>query len=141
MKNFSLLLVIIFSLMFVSCSKDKSKIKIEAGQAVAFDTGDNFEINITAQAKSIKLNEKDGKYSASIFYSVDIINPDGKTQKALTSQKIDTVFAEKTSDIKIDVQLNLNKDSKLGKYKAVINVKDNLNQTEANSTTEFTVEK
>ena len=141
MKYLLVILGIIFSLLSISCSKDKAKIKIEAGQAAAFDTGDNFEVNVTAQAKSIKLAEKDGKFNASIFYSIDVINPDGKVQKAVSSQKIDTVFNEKTNDLKIDVQFNMNKDSKLGKYKAVINVKDNLNNTEANSTTEFSLEK
>lgn len=140
MKKFFVLLVIVFSVMFVSCSKDKSTLKVESGLANAFNTGDNFEVNITGQAKSIKLNEKDGKYSASIFYSIDIIYPDGKTQKSISSQKIDTVFAEKTNDIKIDVQFTLGKDSKLGKYKAVINVRDNLNEAEASSISEFILE-
>ena len=71
---------ILLLVLFVSCG-EKEEVKFEAfsPEAFAYDLGDLWEVNATVNVKGFTEMEIENEYSASLNFSVDLINPEGDT--------------------------------------------------------------
>ncbi len=76
------LYILLLILLTISCSK-KEEVKFEAfsPEAFAYDIGDSWEINATVNARGFVKKEVGEDLSASLGFSVDIIDPDGNRDK------------------------------------------------------------
>ena len=78
MKNiFSPILLLI---LIVSCG-EKEEVRFEAfsPEAFAYDLGYLWEVNATVNVRGFKELETENELSASLYFSIDLINPQGDT--------------------------------------------------------------
>jgi hypothetical protein len=130
-------LALLFSLVFVSCSK-KEEVKFEAfsPEAFAYDIGDSWEINATVNVKGFVKKEAGDELSTSFGFSVDIINPDGvKTQDVFIDTK--EVTSKELVDVQLEAQFELNYNSPEGQYKIIFNITDKYSGETVSAETEF----
>jgi hypothetical protein len=118
------LYILLLILLTISCSK-KEEVKFEAfsPEAFAYDIGDSWEINATVNARGFVKKEVGEDLSASLGFSVDIIDPDGIETKDIF---IDTkeVTSKELIDVQLEAQFELGYNSPEGLYKITFNVTD-----------------
>lgn len=132
---------IILFFLITSCSK-KEEVKFEAfsPEAFAYDIGDSWEINATVNARGFVKKEVGDELSASLGFSVDLIEPDG-------TEKLDVFFDSKevTSkeliDMQLEAQFELDYDSPDGLYKIVFNITDKYSGETVTAEAEFELKK
>jgi len=135
MKYLSILFFLF--LCVIGCGKkEETKLQAINPEAAAFDMGDGaWEVNASVIVKGFQQNEADGFFNSELSYSVDLQRPDG----SLVSNKFSDVMTnkekEKLTDQQLNIQFELDSTFTAGKYKLVINIKDN------NSTQTVTAEK
>ena len=115
-------------LITISCSK-KDEVKFETfnPEAFAYDIGDVWEVNATVNVRGFEKTDKDNQLYASLDYSVDVVNPDGKVMKDVFRNSIE--FNEKElTDVQLEAQFELEKTYQKGIYEIVFNIKDNLSE-------------
>lgn len=127
-------------LILSGCSKEKpSKLEVFSSEAFAYQIGDSSEVDATTRVKGFKEEMKNGMYSATIGYDIDLVKPNGDTVKSIVSKVEDKSKKEKFSEIPIDIQFDLDSTYVKGKYKIVIRVKDALSNQSAVSSAGFTI--
>lgn len=132
---------IILFFLITSCGK-KEEVKFEAfsPEAFAYDIGDSWEINATVNARGFVKKEVGDELSASLGFSVDLIEPDG-------TEKLDVFFDSKevTSkeliDMQLEAQFELDYDSPDGLYKIVFNITDKYSGETVKAEVEFELKK
>jgi hypothetical protein len=122
MKNiFSPILLLV---LIVSCG-EKEEVRFEAfsPEAFAYDLGDLWEVNATVNVRGFKEMEIEDELSASLNFSIDLINPQGDTLQNILSDSKDV--KEKEIDyIQLEAQFELDSTYSEGKYTVIFNIKD-----------------
>lgn len=128
-------LLIIASLVLVSCSKKEVPFEAFSPEAFAYDLGESWEVNGSVRVKGFTQieNETTGLYSASLSLSVDLIKPDGSKDSSKFSYKHEESNREEILDAGLDAQFELDSTYREGKYILVFNVRD-LNSEKGGST-------
>lgn len=123
MKNiFSLILLLV---LIVSCGK-KEEVKFEtfSPEAFAYDLGDSWEVNATVNVRGFKKIEIEDELSASLDFSVDLVNPAGEIiENIFTDSK--EAREKEINYLQIEAQFELDTTNVEGKYKIIFNIKDN----------------
>ena len=124
MKKYFILLSLL--LIFGCGKKEETKLQAINPEAAAFDMGDGaWEVNASVIVKGFQQNETDGLFNSELSYSVDLQRPDGSL---VTNKFSDVMIAkekDKLSDQQLNIQFELDSTFVKGKYKLVINIKDN----------------
>lgn len=119
-----ILFVCIVLLITFSCSKkEEEKFEAFSPEAFAYDIGDEWEINATVYVKGFAKKEVDDELSASLGFSVDIVNPAGaETQDKFSDTK--EITRKELVDVQLEAQFELDYDSPDGLYKIIFHIKD-----------------
>ena len=120
--------ILIFSFLLITGCGKKEETKLQAvnPEAAAFDMGDGAsEVNASVIVKGFQQDEVDGFFNSELSYSVDLQRPDGSSVKNKFSDVMTNKEKEKLSDQQLNIQFELDSTFITGKYKLVINVKDN----------------
>ncbi len=133
-------IMLLTSLLFSACSKkNEPKLQVFSQEAFAYQMGDSSEVDATARVSGFRQNEKNGMYSATLGYSIDLVTPKGDTVKSMISKIMDKTNKEKISEIPIEIQFDLDSTFAKGNYKLIFNVKDVLSDRTAATSAGFTV--
>ena len=139
-KNFTFLILAL--LFFAGCSKKEDvKLTTSGKNAFADDLGGSWEVQALTELHGFDQNKTDGKYIASIFYSVDVITNDGKVLRSLFTKQVDKKESEKITGINLEAQFNIDGSYPAGKYKLVFNIKDMSSNKTLKDTTSLSLEK
>jgi len=132
--------ILIFSfLLITSCGKkEEAKLQAVNPEAAAFDMGDGAsEVNASVIVKGFQQIETDGAFHSELSYSVDLQRPDGSLVKNKFSDVMTNKEKEKLPDQQLNIQFELDSTFVKGKYKVVINVKDNYSSQTVTAEKEF----
>jgi len=132
--------ILIFSFLLITgCSKkEETKLQAVNPEAAAFDMGDgSWEVNASVIVKGFQQNETDGLFNSEISYNVDLQKPDGSLAANKFSDIMIAKEKEKLTDQQLNIQFELDSTFAKGKYKLVINVKDNNSAQTATAEKEF----
>ncbi len=128
------------ALLFSACSKkEPSKLQAFSSEAFAYQMGDSSEVDATTRVKGFAQEEKNGMYSATLGYDIDLVTPNGNTVKSIISKVMDKSQKEKLSEIPIEIQFDLDSTYKKGNYKLIFRIKDVLSNNTAVSSAGFSV--
>ena len=142
MKNIFFILLSTGLIFFTGCSKkEEVKLTTSGKNAFAIDMGQGWEVQALTELHGFKQNEKDGKFTASIFYSVDIITIDNKILKSLFTKQIDKKEPERINGVNLEAGFNLDESYPPGDYKVVFNIKDSFSNQSLQDTTTLKLEK
>ena len=142
MKNIFFILVVSIFILNAGCSKkEKVKLTTSGNNAFAIDMGQGWEVQALTELHGFNQNEKDGKFSASIFYSVDIITTDNKVLKSLFTKQVDKKEPEKINGVNLEAEFNIDESYPPGNYNVVFNIKDLLSDKTLQDTTVLKLEK
>jgi hypothetical protein len=133
--------ILIIILLTISCSK-KEEVKFQAfsPEAFAYDIGDAWEINATVNVKGFVKKEVGDELSASLSFSVDVINPDeAKTQDIFIDTK--EVTSKELVDVQLEAQFELDYDSPEGFYKIIFHITDKYSGEITEAETKFELKK
>ena len=140
MKKAAVLLVLLTALLFPACSKEKpAKLEVFSSEAFAYQMGDSSEVDATTRVKGFKQEEKNGMYSATLGYDIDLVKPNGDTVKSIVSKVMDKSKKENFSEIPVEVQFDLDSTYSKGKYKLIFRIKDAFTNQTAVSSAGFTI--
>ncbi len=120
------------AMVFVSgCGNEKTELQIFSPDAYAFPMGNGWELNGSFRVKGIEAKETENRFQYSVKYS--IIFTDEQNQKRLLVKDVlyDESFDEEQQDVGVDFQTELDSTFKEGKYKALIEIEDNLSRKHA----------
>ena len=142
MKKVSVFLLFVGIIFINGCSK-KEEVKLTASgnNAFAIDMGQGWEVQALTELHGFKQNEKDGKFSTSIFYSVDMITTDNKLLKSLFTKQVDKKQTEKINSVNLEAEFNIDGSYPPGNYKVVFNIKDLFSNQTLRDTTTLRLEK
>jgi len=125
-------------LLLTACDKEETKLEAFNPVAFAYDLGNTWELIATINVKGFEQREGSGNtFEASISYSADIKNPEGKTVENLYSDKIHISAQEKIIVIPLEVQFELDSTYSFGKYTIIFNITDVYSQTNITGSAEF----
>lgn len=142
MRNIIFILIALGLFLATGCSKkEEAKLTTSGGNTFAIEMGGNWDVQALTELHGFVQNEKDGKYIASVFYTVDIITTDGKMLKSLFTKQIDRKESEKISGISLEAEFNLDESYPAGDYKLIFNIKDLLSNKALQDTTNLKLEK
>ena len=142
MRNIFFILIALGLFLATGCSKkEEVKLSTSGGNTFAIEMGGNWDVQALTELHGFVQNEKDGKYIASVFYTVDIITTDGKLLKSLFTKQIDKKESEKISGISLEAEFNLDESYPAGDYKLIFNIKDLLSNKALQDTTNLKLEK
>jgi len=136
MKKYFILLSL---LLIFGCGKNE-EIKLQAinPEAAAFDMGDGAsEVNASVIVKGFQQNEADGFFNSELSYSVDLQKPDGSLVRNKFSDIMTNKEKEKLTDQQLNIQFELDSTFTAGKYKLVVNIKDNKSAQTVTAEKEF----
>ncbi len=134
--------IVIFSFLFIiGCGKkEETKLQAVNPEAAAFDMGDGAsEVNASVIVKGFQQNEADGFFNSELSYSVDLQRPDGSLVKNKFSDVMTNKEKEKLTDQQLNIQFELDSTFTAGKYKLVVNIKDNKSAQTITAEKEFEV--
>lgn len=136
MKNLFLFLLT-FALV-ISCSKKDVKFEAFSSEAFAYDIGDGTaEVNASVRVKGFTQTEKNGTYTASINYIVDLVKPDNSVVKSVFKDVETETGSEPIADVALEAQFNLDSTYADGNYKLIFNIKDNNSESATVSEVNF----
>jgi hypothetical protein len=128
---------ILITFLLSRCSKEEVKLEAFSPQSFAFDIGDRWEVNALVNVRGFAQKEADGTFSASIKFSVDLITPSGKTITNIFEDSKETKQEEEIMDIPLEVQFELDSTYPMGKYKLLVNIRDNFSEKTTEAFVEF----
>ena len=131
------LYILLLILLTISCNK-KEEVKFEAfsPEAFAYDIGDSWEINATVNARGFVKKEVGEDLSASLGFSVDIIDPDGVETKDIFIDSKE-VTSKELIDVQLEAQFELDYNSPDGLYKIVFHITDKYSGDTVSADAEF----
>lgn len=128
-------------ILLSSCSKEEKKLEVYNAEAFAYDLGGSWEVDATVRVKGFTQHEKESKYTTTLSYDIDLVNPAGDTVKALISKTEDKVNDEEFMDVPLEVQFDLDSTYADGDYKLIFNVKDAETGRTASASASFNLKK
>ncbi|MGA8263815.1 MAG: hypothetical protein WB779_05195, partial [Ignavibacteriaceae bacterium] len=120
---------------------EEVKLTTSGRNAFAIDMGQGWEVQALTELHGFELNKKNGKFVASIFYSVDVITTDNKVLKSLFTKQVDKKESDKINGVNLEAGFNLDESYPPGNYKVVFNIKDLLSNQSLQDTTILKLEK
>ena len=131
--------LLVITIFLSACSKKQDDVKLTAysTEAFAYGMGDSSEVDGTTQVKGFQQDQKNGFYSATLFYDIDLVTPKGDTIKSITSRIVDKRQKEKMSDTQLDAQFDMGPVYKNGKYKLIYRITDKLSSKTATASADF----
>ena len=142
MKNVFFVLLFVGTIFVNGCSKkEEVKLTTSGRNAFAIDMGQGWEIQALTELHGFEQNERNGKFVASIFYSVDVITTDNKVLKSLFTKQVDKKESDKINGVNLEAGFNLDESYPPGNYKVVFNIKDLLSNQSLQDTTALKLEK
>lgn len=142
MKNILFLFLFVSLIFSRGCSKKKELNLTTSGKnAFAVDMGGGWEVQALTELHGFDQIEKDDKFTASVFYSVDVITADNIILKSLFTKQVDKKEADKINGINLEAQFNIDEGYLAGKYKVVFNIKDLISNKTLQDTTDLQLEK
>lgn len=130
------------SLILASCSKNDVKFETFSPEAFAYDIGDGiFEVNATVRVKGFVQNEKDGNYSMSVSYNVDLVKPDNSIVKSIYKDVHKESDKEAINDVGLDAQFDLDSTYSDGNYTLIYSIKDELSKNQTKAEVKFDLSK
>jgi hypothetical protein len=140
MKKISLIIIGLFVL--AACSKKEVKFETLSSEAFAYDIGNGiYEVNASIRVKGFTQNEKDGKYSSSISFSVDLQKPDSSVVKSIFKDVHKESDKEPISDVGLEAQFDLDSAYVEGQYKLIYNILDEISNKELTASVNFDISK
>jgi hypothetical protein len=140
MKKISLIIIGLFVL--AACSKKEVKFETLSSEAFAYDIGNGiYEVNASIRVKGFTQNEKDGKYSSSISFSVDLQKPDSSIVKSIFKDVHKESDKEPISDVGLEAQFDLDSTYVEGQYKLIYNILDDISHKELTASVNFDISK
>ena len=107
-----------------ACSRKIEKFELFSAESFAYSMDSGWELNASVRAKGFEQEESHNKFTAKLSYFADIITPDGKLLKKISSGVVEKTSDEKLIDLPIETQIKLDSTFKLGIYKITFVVKD-----------------
>ena len=141
MKKIFTFLVLILLLVMGCSKKNEVQLTTSGKNAFAADVDGSWEVQALTELHGFDQQKKDGNYTASIFYSVDVITSDGKILKSLFTKQVDKKESEKITGVKLEAQFNINGSYPAGRYKLVFNIKDILSNKTLKDTASLKLER
>ena len=142
MKNVFFVLLFAGMIIVNGCSKkEELKLTTSGRNAFAIDMGQGWEVQALTELHGFEQNKKNGKFIASIFYSVDVITTDNKILKSLFTKQVDKKESDKINGVNLEAGFKLDESYPPGNYKVVFNIKDLLSNQSIQDTTELKLEK
>ncbi len=109
-----------------ACSEKQEKpLELFSAEAFAFKLDNNWELNGTTYVRNFTQEENNFGYSHKISYKIDLVKPNGD-EIYILSDEVENNIDERALDIPLEFQTELDSTYKLGKYKIIFNVKDEL---------------
>ena len=133
-----IILVLIVSLIVISCSKKQVPFEAFSSEAFVFDIGDGIaEVNSTVRVKGFVQTEKDDNYKAAVAYEIDLLKPDSTIAKSIFKFVQKDENTEPINDVALEAQFNLDSTNyKSGVYTLIYKIADtnseNTLETEVN---------
>jgi hypothetical protein len=139
-KILSLTIIILF--VIAACSKQEVKFEAFSQEAFAYDIGNGTsEVNASVRVKGFTQNEKDGEYSSSISFSVDLQKPDSSVVKSIFKDVHTETGKEPMSDVGLESQFDLDSTYAEGSYKLIYNITDDISKNKLTATVNFDISK
>jgi hypothetical protein len=136
-----IILVIIASLIVISCSKNNVKFEAFSAEAFAFDIGDGIaEVNSTVRVKGFVQTEKDDNYKAAVAYEIDLLKPDSTIRKSIFKFVQKNENTEPISDIALEAQFTLDSTYKAGVYTLIYKIADENSENTLETKVNFDLE-
>lgn len=119
-------LVLIVSLVVISCSKKQVPFEAFSAEAFVFDIGDGIaEVNSTVRVKGFVQTEKDNNYKAAVAYEIDLLKPDSTITKSIFKYEQKGENTEPIGDVALEAQFNLDSTIyKSGVYTLIYKIAD-----------------
>lgn len=118
-------LFIISLLVVAACSKKDLKFEAFSPEAFAYDIGNGVaEVNASVRVKGFTQLEKNGSYSASIDFVVDLVKSDNSVVKSVFKDVINETGNEPIADVALEAQFTLDSSYADGDYKVIFNITD-----------------
>ena len=136
-----ILLLIVITLYLSGCSKKEEKFELFSAESFAYSMEDGWELNVTVRSKGFEQKENDNKFSARLSYYTNLQTPEGKLVNKVSFGIIDKTENEKISEIPIESQIKLDSTYKIGNYKIIFYVTDELTRRRAVSWSYFELSK
>ncbi len=128
MKN--LIIIPLLALLFFACEGEPRNIELGNAEAFAFYLGDGWELNASLFARNFELKEADDQYHYKISYSASLVTPSLDTLKNIDNDTLEGEGIEEPFETEMELQINLDSNFEVGKYKLLIEVLDEYsNQT------------
>lgn len=130
-------LIIISVLVVISCTRKAAPFEIFSEEAFAYDLGNSWEINSQVRVKGFTQIEKDGVYSVAIYFTVDLVKPNGeKVLSIFDDEKFETKN-EVIMDIPLEAQFEMDSTYSNGNYTLIFNVEDKNSDNRASKEIKF----
>lgn len=137
-----IILVLIASLIVISCSKKEVPFEAFSAEAFVFDIGDGIaEVNSTLRVKGFVQTEKDNNYKAAIAYEIDLLKPDSTIRKSVFKFVQKDENTEPISDMALEAQFNLDSTTyKSGVYTLIYKIADKNSENKTETKVNFDLE-
>ena len=133
-------LIIISLFVMAACNKKEVKFETLSSEAFAYDIGNGTsEVNASVRVKGFTQNEKNGEYSSSISFSVDLQKPDSSIIKSIFKDAHAETDKEPISDVGLEAQFDLDSTYAEGKYKLIYNITDDISKIKLTATVNFDI--
>jgi mRNA-degrading endonuclease RelE of RelBE toxin-antitoxin system len=120
-----IILILIASLIVISCSKKEVPFEAFSAEAFVFDIGDGIaEVNSTVRVKGFVQTETDNNYKAAVAYEIDLLKPDSTVRKSIFKFVQKNENTEPISDLALESQFNLDSTYKSGVYTLIYKIAD-----------------
>lgn len=123
--------------LFSGCSKEEVKLEAFSPEAFAYDLGESWEVNASINVKGFKQSETDGKHTAALNYSVDLITTNGDTIKNIFTDDEQIEKEEEILDAQLEAQFELDSSFTEGKYILLFYITDESTANKTTSRVEF----
>lgn len=130
-------LVLVALIFLISCSKKAAPFETFSEEAFAYDLGNSWEVNSQVRIKGFTQLEKDGIYTASIKFTVDLIKPDGEKVTGVFEDEKSETKNEVIMDLPLEAQFELDSTYLAGNYTLIFNVQDNNSDNRASKEIKF----
>ncbi len=127
-----ILFVVISLFVFISCSKKEVPFEAFSPEAFAYDLGDSWEVNSQVMVKGFLQFEKDGIYTASLQYTIDLIKSNGEKVQSVFSDEKSETKNEPIMDVSLEAQFEIDSSYQEGDYKIIFYITDLNSDNQAN---------
>jgi hypothetical protein len=140
MKKYVFYLLVLF--LLIACGKKEVKFETFSSEAFAYDIGSGIsEVNATVRVKGFTQNEKDGNYSTSISFNVDLVKPDSSVVKSIYKDVHKESDKEPLTDVGLEAQFDLDSTYADGTYGLVFNINDDFSKNKTKAEVSFDITK